>query len=98
MMYWSLLFFVDNRCHLDYEAEHLSGTPSVDRRGSTNMNTLNASGTSPYPRPYRSFKDDPRYDEIKRIILELPPEELEKLRICLVRWADAEASGVLGDG
>lgn len=42
-------------------------------------------------RPYRRFRDDPRYDEIKRIIDEIPREKMEELKMYIQRWSsDAE--------
>lgn len=44
------------------------------------MTVLDASGRKNSQRPYRKLCDDPRYDEIKRIIEGVPPEKIEILK------------------
>ncbi|MEW6139983.1 MAG: hypothetical protein AB1733_17300 [Thermodesulfobacteriota bacterium] len=36
--------------------------------------------------PYRSLREDPRYDEIRKLIEDFPPEHMEKLRLYIERW------------
>ncbi len=51
------------------------------------MSTRDATGPSnPRRQPYRPLRDDPRYDEIKRIIENWPPENMDKLRTYIQRW------------
>jgi hypothetical protein len=38
-------------------------------------------------RPYRRLCEDPRYDEIKRIIDEIPKEKMEELKMYIQRWS-----------
>jgi hypothetical protein len=40
-------------------------------------------------RPYRPLRDDPRYDEIKKMIENLPSENMEKLKRYIQRWLRA---------
>lgn len=55
------------------------------------MTTRDASGPAKARRqPYPSLRDDPRYDEIKRIIENWPPEKMDKLRAYIQRWLRAE--------
>jgi hypothetical protein len=35
---------------------------------------------------YRKLREDPRYDEIKRIIESLPPEKMKALKSYIERW------------
>lgn len=44
------------------------------------MTVLDASGPKNLQRPYRNLRDDPRYDEIKKIIEGVPPEKIEMLK------------------
>ena len=37
-------------------------------------------------RPYKTLREDPRYDELKKIIDELPPEKIEKLKSYIRSW------------
>jgi hypothetical protein len=41
--------------------------------------------TDPH-RPYRPLRDDPRYQEIKKMIEEFPAERLEELERYIKRW------------
>lgn len=50
------------------------------------MESLDVSGSKNEPRPYRSLREDPRYAEIKKMIEEMPPEMLGKLRLYIKRW------------
>lgn len=44
------------------------------------MTVFDASGRKNLQKPYRNLRDDPRYDEIKRIIEGVPPEKIEILK------------------
>jgi len=51
------------------------------------MTIRDASGPTKVRRqPYGSFRDDPRYEEIKRIIENWPPEKMDKLKNYIQRW------------
>jgi hypothetical protein len=50
------------------------------------MRTLDASATKQRRHPYRPLREDPRYDEIKRIIDDLPAEKMKKLKMYIERW------------
>ncbi len=40
----------------------------------------------PEPRPYRNLKEEPHYEEIRRLIDNLPPEKMERLKSYIKRW------------
>jgi hypothetical protein len=46
--------------------------------------------TDPYPIKsicrQRSLRDDPQYDELKKILEEFPPEKMEKLKMIIKSW------------
>jgi hypothetical protein len=46
--------------------------------------------TDPYPIKnicrQRSLRDDPQYDELKKILEEFPPEKMEELKVFIKRW------------
>jgi hypothetical protein len=48
--------------------------------------------TDPYPiktaPKRRPLRDDPRYDELKRILENFPPEKMEELKTSIRRWRD----------
>jgi hypothetical protein len=44
------------------------------------------SGSQGSREPYRPLREDPRYDEIKKLIENFPPENMEKLRLYIRRW------------
>jgi len=50
------------------------------------MSIMDASVSKAQRRPYRPLREDPRYDEIKRMIEDLPAEKMEELRIYIQRW------------
>jgi len=50
------------------------------------MQTADASGPRTRRRPYRPFREDPKYDEIKKLIEDFPPEKMDKLRSYIQRW------------
>ncbi|MBI4964711.1 MAG: hypothetical protein HY913_15635 [Desulfomonile tiedjei] len=50
------------------------------------MGTLDVSGAQNQRRPYRRLREDPRYDEIKRIIEDFPADKMEKLKDYIQRW------------
>jgi hypothetical protein len=54
--------------------------------GEGKMRALDASAAKPRQQPYRPLREDPRYDEIKRIIDDMPAEEMKKLKIYIERW------------
>ncbi len=53
------------------------------------MGTIEPSQAKKPHRPYRPLRDDPRYDEIKKMIEELPSENMEKLKRYIQRWLHA---------
>ena len=46
-----------------------------------------APGTKIRTRPYRTLREDPRYDELRKIIDELPPDKIEKLKTYVRKWS-----------
>lgn len=44
------------------------------------MKSQHSCEAKPCPAPHRSLKDDPRYNELKNLILALSLEEMEALR------------------
>jgi hypothetical protein len=54
--------------------------------GDGKMRTLDASAAEQRRRPYRPLREDPRYDEIKRIIDDMPAEKMKKLKMYIERW------------
>ena len=46
--------------------------------------------TDPYPinaiPKHRPLRDDPRYDELKKILENFPPEKMEELKTFIKRW------------
>jgi hypothetical protein len=50
------------------------------------MGTLDVSGAQNPRRPYRRLREDPRYDEIKRIIENFPADKMEQLKDYIQRW------------
>jgi hypothetical protein len=50
------------------------------------MDTPDVSGLKIRRRPYRSLREDPRYNEIKRMIDDFPPDKMEKLKNYIKRW------------
>jgi hypothetical protein len=54
--------------------------------GDEKMRTLDASAAKQRQQPYRPLREDPRYDEIKRIIDDLPAEKMKKLKMYIERW------------
>ncbi|GEM_PF-1528981 len=41
--------------------------------------------TKTLPRPYPSPQNDPKYDEVKKVINDCPPEKMDKLRTYIMR-------------
>lgn len=79
-------FYVDNGPEFYYTGAVSNGTPSnIDTRRSK-MGTLDVSGAQNQRRPYRRLREDPRYDEIKRIIEDFPADKMEKLKDYIQRW------------
>jgi hypothetical protein len=39
-------------------------------------------------RPYRDLREDPRYDELKRIIENFPRDKMHRLKSYIQRWAN----------
>jgi hypothetical protein len=50
------------------------------------MRTLDSSAGTTRRQPYRPLREDPRYDEIKRIIDDMPAEKMKKLKMYIERW------------
>lgn len=50
------------------------------------METSDVSGAKDRRRPYRSLREDPRYNEIKRMIDDFPPDKMDKLKNYIKRW------------
>jgi len=50
------------------------------------MGNANSSGGKTRQQPYRCFREDPRYDEIKRMIESFPSEKMEQLKMYIERW------------
>ncbi|MCX5873487.1 MAG: hypothetical protein NTY51_09695 [Deltaproteobacteria bacterium] len=44
------------------------------------MRMLNASGQETRPKPYQPLRDDPKFDQIRRLINDFPPEKLLDLK------------------
>jgi hypothetical protein len=44
------------------------------------MRMLNASGQETRPKPYQPLRDDPKFDQIRRLINDFPPEKLRDLK------------------
>lgn len=80
-------FPIDNHPHMVYEADAYQGS-RLDKLilGDEKMRTLDASAVKPTRQPYRPLREDPRYDEIKRIIDDLPTEKMKKLKMYIERW------------
>lgn len=53
------------------------------------MNRFETAGIDNPHRPYRPLRDDPRYDEIKKMIEEFPEERLDELKRYIQRWLSA---------
>jgi len=50
------------------------------------VETRNVSGCQTSRGPYRPLREDPRYDEIKKMIENFPPENMEKLKLYIRMW------------
>lgn len=50
------------------------------------MGNGNSSGGKTCQQPYRRFREDPRYDELKRMIESFPSEKMEQLKMYIERW------------
>ncbi len=50
------------------------------------MHGANSSRGKTLEKPYRRFRDDPKYDEIKKMIEDFPSEKMEQLRLYIERW------------
>ncbi|MGB6065688.1 MAG: hypothetical protein WBG50_12845 [Desulfomonilaceae bacterium] len=50
------------------------------------MRTTDVSGAKIRRQPYRPLQEDPRYDEIKKMIDDFPAEKMEKLKTYIERW------------
>lgn len=50
------------------------------------MSRLETSGVKPPSKQRQVIREDPRYDEIKKIIENFPPEKMELLKSYIQRW------------
>ncbi len=50
------------------------------------MRTTDVSGAKTRRQAYRPLQEDPRYDEIKKMIDDFPAEKMEKLKTYIERW------------
>jgi hypothetical protein len=50
------------------------------------MQLLDNTGSTAKPQPYRPLREHPRYRELKRIIEEMPAEEMQKLKRYIDKW------------
>ena len=51
------------------------------------MHGYETPGTKIRTRPYKTLREDPRYDELRKIIDELSPEKIEKLKSYIRNWS-----------
>lgn len=78
-------FRIDKRTGFYYERARLTnGRRDAMRR--SNVETRNVSGCQASRGPYRPLREDPRYDEIKKLIESFPPENMDKLKLYISRW------------
>ena len=49
------------------------------------MSNYEVSGAESRGRPYRKLRDEPKYEELKKIINDLPPDKMEKLKSYIQR-------------
>jgi hypothetical protein len=49
------------------------------------MQNYETSGAKTRGRPYRNLRDEPKYEELKKIISDLPPDKMEKLKSYIQR-------------
>jgi hypothetical protein len=54
--------------------------------GDRNMRSVDTSRIEGQRQPYRPIRDDPKYDEIKKIIEKFPPEQMDRLKRYIQRW------------
>lgn len=59
--------------------------PLVTRRAAMTI-IIDAPKVDHHGTPYRPLREDPRYQEIKEIIDDLPQEKIEKLQQKILRW------------
>ena len=45
-------------------------------------------------RPYKGLKEDPKFDQIRRLIENLPPDKMGLLEQCIQRWSCGHRLGL----
>jgi len=50
------------------------------------MPNIEVLGTQDADAPHRCIREDPRYDELKKMIEEFPPEKMELLKSYIQKW------------
>lgn len=50
------------------------------------MRSADSSIGAGHQQPYRRFREDPAYDEIKKMIENFPSDKMEQLKLYIERW------------